>query len=281
MFPNCLCGKIKTNYSKIIRGIGGKSNIIRCSSCGLFRWKAPKEYEKIPIQEEYKPGGKNYFEVKTEQVENYHRDIQSIKVIYLSELISNLVDKPANLLDVGCGLGHLIGAIRAIRPDWRLSGLEVNPSYASFVKERGFHVFQGEFENVLPNSSLFDIVVLADVLEHLEDPSNALHKCCSILKPNGYLFLTVPNLHSVYYFLKGKKSSLSIPYMHLWFFTMKSLPNLLYKHGFSIHRCFTRSFVGSDKSLKALVIKNSSIVLDYLGLGVSIFLIGKKINPVT
>ena len=170
----------------------------------------------------------------------------------------------------------MLGGIRDIRPDWKLSGLEVNPSYASFVKERGFYVFQGEFESVLSNNLLFDIVVLSEVLEHLEDPSNALNKCCAILKPNGFLFLSVPNLNSVYYFFKGEKSAFSIPYMHLWFYNIKSLSKLVHKHGLSIDRCFTRSFVGSDKSLKALVLKYSSIVLDYLGLGVSIFLIGKK-----
>ena len=44
----------------------------------------------------------------------------------------------------------------------------------------------------------FDLIILGEVIEHLYDPDRVLQECSRILKPNGVLLITTPNLLSWY-----------------------------------------------------------------------------------
>jgi len=71
-------------------------------------------------------------------------------------------------------------------------GLE--PSEALFEKAKAALANRGEVYRVtleqanLPPAS-FDAVTLWDVLEHVPDPLAFVRACCSLLKPQGHLFL--------------------------------------------------------------------------------------------
>jgi 2-polyprenyl-3-methyl-5-hydroxy-6-metoxy-1,4-benzoquinol methylase len=44
----------------------------------------------------------------------------------------------------------------------------------------------------------FDAVVAIEIIEHLENPFRFVRECSKLLKPNGLLMLTTPNVESVY-----------------------------------------------------------------------------------
>jgi len=88
------------------------------------------------------------------------------------------------LLDVGCGSGELLEALRD--DGWRVRGVEPSTRSAEIARtQRGLDVQTAAFDDAaLPESSC-DVVVLAAVLEHLHDPLAALTRARRLLTPGG------------------------------------------------------------------------------------------------
>ena len=88
------------------------------------------------------------------------------------------------LLDVGCGSGELLEALRD--DGWRVSGVEPSARSAEIARtQRGLDVQTAAFDDAtLPESSC-DVVVLAAVLEHLHDPLAALARARRLLTLGG------------------------------------------------------------------------------------------------
>lgn len=99
------------------------------------------------------------------------------------------------LLDLGAASGEL-GA--ALRGHFRRSiGVEFDADRAGDLRGRFDRVVIADLEQMprLPRNA--DAIVLADVLEHLKDPVRVLMLCRDALAPDGYLFISVPNIANV------------------------------------------------------------------------------------
>lgn len=86
------------------------------------------------------------------------------------------------LLDVGAGSGK---NMTLLTPYGRVQGLDPFP-------QNGTNIIKGRAENLPFVSGRFDSVTAFDVLEHIEDEQAALQEMIRVLKPKGFLFLTVP-----------------------------------------------------------------------------------------
>ncbi len=113
------------------------------------------------------------------------------------ELTRRLPDRPLEILDAGCGAGAAIAAAGPRRPGWRVTGIEAEPELARRARSRCARVLEGDLRRVLPElaraGERFDAVVLADVLEHLEDPVAALVSARRVAAPGARLLVSVPN----------------------------------------------------------------------------------------
>jgi SAM-dependent methyltransferase len=96
------------------------------------------------------------------------------------------------VLEVGCGRGAF-GARLALRYDYL--GVEPDGESCAVAAARVSAVGRGEVRNV-PASALtgqeFDAVCAFEVLEHLEDDAGAVAEWASLLRPDGWLLLSVP-----------------------------------------------------------------------------------------
>lgn len=125
---------------------------------------------------------------------DYHRNLDpnwSYTPTYLSKMAAVrafIEAKPSTskILDLACGEGVIVEEFQKKRYD--IYGLDLNYE-SDYVKK-------GDARDLPYNDSTFDIVLFLDALEHLsyEDQSTALSEINRILKPKGYLFLSVPNL---------------------------------------------------------------------------------------
>ncbi|MDZ7780689.1 MAG: class I SAM-dependent methyltransferase [Gemmatimonadota bacterium] len=100
--------------------------------------------------------------------------------------IAEAWDGDRAILDVGCGDGLIFprlaqfGDVEGVEPDSRL------------VTGRSDHVIHTvPFEDFSP-ARRYSLILMLDVLEHLENPIAALHRCRELLEPDGRLVLTVP-----------------------------------------------------------------------------------------
>jgi SAM-dependent methyltransferase len=108
------------------------------------------------------------------------------------DLISRRV--PAGrLLDVGCGHGLLLDEARRLGYD--VLGLELSRTAAGYARDvLGLSVEEEPVEAFAgATADRFDVVVLADVIEHLEHPGAALDACAGLLADGGVLCVVTPD----------------------------------------------------------------------------------------
>ncbi len=105
-----------------------------------------------------------------------------------------LADIPANektLLDVSCKEGDVL---QALKPrGFHLRGTNFEPAGPALD---GIPIDYGvDLLRRLPyNDASFDVVLLVEVIEHLENHRVALGELARVLKPDGVLILTTPNV---------------------------------------------------------------------------------------
>ena len=99
----------------------------------------------------------------------------------------------AVILEPGCGTG---GNFPMLARRGLLYAMDADESALSFAALRRLaKLTRGSLPREFPfTSSRFDLVVMTDVLEHLDDDRGSLHAVRSSLRPCGWLLLTVPAL---------------------------------------------------------------------------------------
>jgi len=97
------------------------------------------------------------------------------------------------VLDVGCGSGTLLGHL-AGHAGYR-AGIELSASAAAAAAQVADEVVNVPVTDDLPfPPSSFDVVVCADVLEHLPEPAGALSSVARLCQPGGAVVISVPNV---------------------------------------------------------------------------------------
>lgn len=145
------------------------------------------------------------------------------------------------VLDIGCARGHLLGEL-AIQ-GWKGMGIDTDAADVATCIARGLVAVELDITTGLPASlGSFDLVVLADVLEHLPDPLRVLRSVHSLLNPGARIVLSVPNVAHVsvraqLLFGRFRYSTRGIlDCTHLRFFTRRTVIELLTDSNFRIHQ---------------------------------------------
>ena len=110
-------------------------------------------------------------------------------------LAMTLADEPRDVLDVGCSSGYL--ATPLAEAGVHVTGIELDPGAAEEARAScAGGVLVGDLESMeLPfEAASFDAIVCGDLVEHLRDPGSALARLRPLLRPNGRLVLSTPNV---------------------------------------------------------------------------------------
>lgn len=146
--------------------------------------------------------------------------------------------KRGKYLEVGCGLGYFIDGIRSAS-DWEVCGIEFGKESVEHAREElNLDVRQGEIADVSFADEEFDFVRICNVLEHVKDPLLMLEESRRVLKPDGFLHLSIPNgltdSQSLINFYESEKTPPLSKDGHLFFFPKRTLLQMLEKTGFEI-----------------------------------------------
>ena len=161
---------------------------------------------------------------------------------FASNMIFQLIEPEKRILDVGCGTGRLAEKLR-LRKKCYVVGIERDESAAKFAQQRCDKLLIADVESLreIPfENGFFDIIVFADVLEHLLDPEAVLRKFKKYLSDSGYIFVSIPNVANWFIRLKlvaGKwnyKEAGLLDKTHVRFFTLKTVKEMIQRCGYTI-----------------------------------------------
>jgi len=100
--------------------------------------------------------------------------------------------KQLEILDLGCGTGKNLLSFQSF-DDCRCHGMDISMEALRFCRIReNLSLAQASGEMLPFKSNAFDAVFALDVIEHIVDDKQAMREACRVLRPGGFLVLTVP-----------------------------------------------------------------------------------------
>ena len=160
-----------------------------------------------------------------------------------SKIINRLRQEGLNgkkVLEVGAGDASLIKKL--VEMGAAVDAIEMDPVAAELARQHCRTVYEKNLENLetIDVEDQYDVIVMADVLEHLRNADFILSKAKAYLKTGGMLIVSLPNVANIYlrlnllfgrfpYHTKG-----ILDRTHVRFFTLKSAEQLLVRTGWVI-----------------------------------------------
>src|SRR4030042_2491959 len=205
---------------------------VKCENCGLV-FLSPR-----PVKESinYFYSSKTYWGLDlTSNTQDNELAIRNYSYGRVYKKILSEKNK-GSIFDVGFGTGLFLSYFKEL--EWDVNGIELSKDalkYAlSVYNLKGLKT--GSIESLKVKKNSYDVITFNSSLEHLFSPKEAIKKAYKMLKNDGILVITVPNLESLG-FLIFKKHWLGLhPPKHLYNFTQFTLSELLKDTGLIIKK---------------------------------------------
>lgn len=160
-------------------------------------------------------------------------------------LLEMLSTPPRRVLDVGCFCGGTGRYLKRRFPGCEVVGVEMLEPAARLAAEAYDTVLLGtleslDFDEVGLAPASFDAIVLADVLEHLFNPWQALLRLRPLLAPGGALYVSLPNVRNLKLMSDLARGHFDyegagiLDVTHVRFFTRKTATEMLTQTGFVV-----------------------------------------------
>lgn len=185
----------------------------------------------------------------SESVKYLENDYHVMRIKIVLDMIKEEVKKtpPQDrgnlmLLSLGCANGVVEQKIKN-RTSIKVYGLEASRKNANNAEKKGIEMSIGDVTQKFPfEDHSFDFVFAGEIIEHLVDTKKFLREIKRVLKPNGFLILTTPNLAHIVdrvRFIFGKAPRQTNPlhkflFLHIRPFTFGSLKESLEKTNFKL-----------------------------------------------
>ncbi len=137
-----------------------------------------------------------FSEKRFAEIKEYRDDKFNLKKVY--KLIEKYISykKGKKLLDIGCADGSF-AVILQKRLGFDAYGIDIAEKAINKAKINGIKVQAGDLSKGLPyKSNSFDVVIMCEVIEHIFDTDFLLREIYRVIKKNGFLFITTPNVAS-------------------------------------------------------------------------------------
>lgn len=224
-----------------LHGLAGDFTLFICPNCGVvsvypqlsneeIEKYYPEEYISYPIP----------IEKETSKLKRLDRQYGVFKRRRKVERYTK--KKAGRILDIGCATGVFLNEMKA--HGWECYGIEPSVYASDIAKNQlGLNVLNGYLDDVQFDDHYFDVITLWDVFEHLANPNKTLRIIKRILKPDGTLVITMPNIDSwERKIFKQYWAGWDVP-RHYHIFSENAIQNLLRNHGMHIDNLI--SFTGA------------------------------------
>jgi 2-polyprenyl-3-methyl-5-hydroxy-6-metoxy-1,4-benzoquinol methylase len=141
------------------------------------------EYSGIPQQELF---------ITTKNIDNIRWD----KMYYYPpdrDLLSLMSQKTKSVLSVGCGYPSTEAIL--VQNNHKVTAIPLDSIVGALSYSKGINIMEPNFEKAFNDldGTLFDCIILSEVLQHLKDPFDILSRSAKLLAPDGELLISIPN----------------------------------------------------------------------------------------
>jgi len=157
--------------------------------------------------------------------------------------IVSLVPPATRVLEFGCATGYMSEVLKD-RLGCTVVGIEIDHGAAALAEQHAERVIVGDAEKIDYAAELageeFDVLLFADVLEHLKQPADVLRRVRPFIGENGVVIASIPNIAhaSVRLALLGGEFRYRewglLDDTHLRFFTRASIQDLFEETGYVV-----------------------------------------------
>lgn len=208
----------------------GGYSILRCTICGLGSTSVDESFDPAQVysSSSYFQGGHadGYADYIGSEEILRSEFRETLKALRLAGRTSG------RLIEIGCAYGFFLSEAQRT---FDVSGIEACPAAAAFCRSRELNVHQGlDIERYLDSKDHQDVVVMLDVIEHLPDPLGVMRAVHKNTNPGAHLLITTGDWASMLSRLMGASWRLMTPPQHLFFFSRKTITQLLKRAGFKV-----------------------------------------------
>ena len=222
-----------------------KFNLVKCQSCEFVFSKTIYSEEEFIATYDRLYNTKEDLKYSKHTIEEFTKLKNNIITIgynrkrIISKVLSN---KPQNILEIGSGIG-LIGMYLKQFSTVSYVGLELDEKTHERAVSLGVNSINGDFSKMETLNKEFDVIMMWEVLEHLQDLDLFFQLAKERLKSQGVFVFSVPNFDKIGNYANPKDTIFqSGPPIHLNFFTKKSVKNVLGKYGFEVLEVSVKKF---------------------------------------
>lgn len=247
-------------HSELFKKLYPKSynRIVKCISCNLIYTnpRLKKKYLKHLYSEEYFNnnnsthfGYENYLADEEKIVKTFEQRVKKIEKYIKRE----------KLLDIGCATGFFMKA--ASSRGWKVEGVEISEFAGEYAKSHfKFKVHTQDFLTLELKPNSYDLLTFWDVIEHFYTPIAAVKKASKLLKKNGLLVISTPDVGSIpARATRNKWVGYKLSDEHLTYFSKKTITKLLEENGFSIVK---KTYIGKHVSI--LMLADRAAIYNFL-----------------
>lgn len=147
-----------------------------------------------------------------------------------------------NVLDIGCCGSHILEQDLNHHPHTIIAerssgclGLDIYENGIKYMRDFGLNVLKGDAEDFELTDKSFEVIVLGDIIEHVNNPGRVFECCYEHLKEDGILVLNTPNVFNISnFFSMFRRGAYQANADHVYWFDPGLLSLLLSRHNFDV-----------------------------------------------
>ena len=221
----CICCAHQFNSKDTELNLDDKYRIVFCSNCqiGFTCLSSSQEIERSDLN-------KDLYNLPSRLETYFGRMIEFNRRYEQCLSLISRHTKVSSALDIGCNIGYLLYFLRKNRIN-DLAGIETNDE----CRAAGQEIFGLEIQKDMSSfDKTFDLILLNDVLEHVDDPIQFLENTFPLSHSATLYFIQLPNYQSsMAKWLGSNWPWWSVP-DHLWHFSPAGITKLLKRVGLTV-----------------------------------------------
>ena len=131
----------------------------------------------VKTNNDYSSANSSYLNVNP----TWHVEDSAWKATQILKIIERNKLQPKSVVEIGCGAGEILNQLYQRLPDKTIgfSGYEIAPDAIKLAQTRENDRLHFYHEDLLQNDKIFDLLLMIDVFEHVEDYIGFVRKCNS------------------------------------------------------------------------------------------------------